>query len=421
MQRPTRHALAIFSQAMRKAGVLVVLLLLSLPGTARADWSGDGPGDVLGVNAGGSLVVYRGNGAGKWATGAQEPLAAGWGAYTALLSPGDFSGDGRADLLARDADGRLLMFRGNGAGGFAGSAQVVGTGWARFTSLFSPGDFSGDGLPDVIARDTDGTLLMYRGDGDGGWITGKAEEIGSGWGQFTSVLPGGDFSGDGHPDVLAVKPDGALLLYRGNGTGRWVTGKARADRHRLGAVHGAAQRRRLQRRRQGRHPRPRLRRRAVSLSRRRRRRLPAADPRADRHRLGQPVAAHARAVLPAARTDAARSRTAPEPGPAPAAPVPNGNVTLTADSRCTAPGGLLRVSLKIRKRAGRPAPRVQRIVFYVRKGPRRTDHRRPYAVHLRMHQPAGAKGRVYARVYYRRAGTKKLHTKTVSRRFVMCP
>jgi hypothetical protein len=41
-------------------------------------------------------------------------------------------------------------------------------------------------------------------------------------------------------------------------------------------------------------------------------------------------------------------------------------------------------------------------------------------VRLRLHRPAGQKGRVYARVYFRRAGSKKLRTKTVSRRFAMC-
>ena len=112
---------------------------------------------------------------------------------------------------------------------------------------------------------------------------------------------------------------------------------------------------------------------------------------------------------------------APEPPPpAPAAPVPDGNVTVSAGIRCTPPGGLLRVSVKVRQRSGRPAPRVSRILFYVRNGPRRTDRHQPYTVRLRMHRPAGQKGRVYARVYFRRSGSKKLHTKTVSRRFVMC-
>ena len=100
--------------------------------------------------------------------------------------------------------------------------------------------------------------------------------------------------------------------------------------------------------------------------------------------------------------------------------MPDGRVSLTAGIRCTPPGGLLRVSLKVRKRSGRPAPKVQRIVFFVRNGPRRTDRRRPYTVRLRMHRPAGQKGRVYARVYFKRAGSKKLRTKTVSRRYVMC-
>ena len=60
------------------------------------------------------------------------------------------------------------------------------------------------------------------------------------------------------------------------------------------------------------------------------------------------------------------------------------------------------------------------VVFAVRRGPRRVDHRRPFVVRLRMHQRAGRKGRVYARVYYRRAGSKKLRHKTVSKRFKMC-
>jgi hypothetical protein len=27
----------------------------------------------------------------------------------------------------------------------------------------------------------DGAMLMYRGDGHGGWLTGQGEAIGSGW------------------------------------------------------------------------------------------------------------------------------------------------------------------------------------------------------------------------------------------------
>ena len=78
------------------------------------------------------------------------------------------------------------------------------------------------------------------------------------------------------------------------------------------------------------------------------------------------------------------------------------------------------MSLKIRRRAGRPKPRVRKVVFFVKHGPRKTDRRRPYVVRLRIHRKAGTKGRVFARVFFKRPGSKKLRVKTVSRRFVMC-
>src|SRR5215211_3719754 len=52
--------------------------------------------------------------------------------------------------------------------------------------------------------------------------------------------------------------------------------------------------------------------------------------------------------------------------PTPPPPPPDGNVELTTGVRCTPPGGRLRVSLKIRKRAGKPRPRVRKVVFFVK-------------------------------------------------------
>ena len=74
---------------------------------ASADWNGDAKGDVLAVAGDGGLVMYRGNGAGRFI--APYPrIGTGWGSFTALLAT-DFSGDGRQDLLARADDGRLLL------------------------------------------------------------------------------------------------------------------------------------------------------------------------------------------------------------------------------------------------------------------------------------------------------------------------
>lgn len=107
------------------------------------------------------------------------------------------------------------------------------------------------------------------------------------------------------------------------------------------------------------------------------------------------------------------------PPPAPPPP-PDGNVELQTGLRCTPPGGRLRVSLKVRSRPGRARPRVRRVVFFVKGGPRRVDRRRPYVRRLRLDRPAGSRGRVFARVVYTRKGSSKVRRKTVSRRFVMC-
>ena len=115
---------------------------------------------------------------------------------------------------------------------------------------------------------------------------------------------------------------------------------------------------------------------------------------------------------------------APRPAPVPAAPptaaLPQGSAKLKFTKGCTRPGGRLKVRVRIRRRAGRVPPRVLFVVFSVKRGAKRVDHRRPFVVRLRMNQPAGKKGRVFARVYYRRSGSKKLRHKTVSKRFKMC-
>jgi heme oxygenase len=332
---------------------------------APGDFSGDGKPDLLARDTAGALLMYRGDGDGGFLTGAGEQIGSGWQPFTALLTPGDFSGDGKPDLLARTEAGALLLYRGNGTGRFAAPlAQQVGSGWESFTALFGAGDFSGDGKPDVLARRPDGGLLLYRGNGAAGWVTGSGEQVGSGWESFTALFGGGDFSGDGKPDVLARAADGALLLYRGDGAGGWVTGIAEP----VGSGWGSLG--------------------ALLL-------------------LGGPAA------------------TPPPGAPAPpappsSAPVPAGRVQLSAGLDCTPPGGRLKLRLRVRRRAGRAQPHVVRVVFFLRHGPRRVDRKRPYTARLRIRRAAGARGRVYARVYFRRAGSKRLRHKTVWRRFVVC-
>ena len=214
---------------------LLVVALLSLGGIASAHPPADsavvggalrpavtapfeGQVDVLARDDDGLLRLYRGNGSGGWIN---PPLQVGhgWNAMTALLGPGDFSGDGNVDVLARDAAGLLWLYPGNGSGGWLPRVQV-GHGWNQMTALIGPGDFSGDGNVDVLARDAAGLLWLYRGNGNGGWL--PKIQVGHGWNAMTAILGPGDFSGDGNVDVLARDAAGLLWLYRGNGNGRWL-------------------------------------------------------------------------------------------------------------------------------------------------------------------------------------------------------
>jgi len=54
--------------------------------------------------------------------------------FSAIISPGDFNGDGKSDLLSRDRDGTLWLYTGNGVGGFL-QRRAVGIGWNILSTI----------------------------------------------------------------------------------------------------------------------------------------------------------------------------------------------------------------------------------------------------------------------------------------------
>lgn len=95
-----------------------------------------------------------------------------------------------------------------------------------------PGDFTGDGIPDIVAAQAPNVLVLLRGNGDGSFLPPVV--IGDTLGEPRGV---GDVNGDGHLDVIAgpstASTTSAPSILSGNGDGTFggpwpLTGALRA-------------------------------------------------------------------------------------------------------------------------------------------------------------------------------------------------
>ncbi|MBM7781060.1 FG-GAP repeat domain-containing protein [Arthrobacter tumbae] len=193
-------------------------VVVKLPRPAQKDLNGDGRPDILARDAAGALWYY----AGAWnnTMGARVKIGSGWNSMTSILMPGDFDGDRKADVIARDTAGALWLYPGNGAGRLQ-ARQQIGSGWRSMTALATPGDFNGDTIPDLISSDAGGRLFLYPGNGTGGFTSRL--HIGTGWNSMNAIVGVGDFNGDKKSDLHARDSSGQLWLYPGNGKGGFTS------------------------------------------------------------------------------------------------------------------------------------------------------------------------------------------------------
>ncbi|MFI5620299.1 DNRLRE domain-containing protein [Streptomyces sp. NPDC051567] len=136
--------------------------------------------------------------------------------------PGDVGGDGRADLLAIDAEGNLRTFPGDERGEMYGSLAASYTSGGQLNPpghWFDPATgrtalithrtdvYPGDGTTDLFARIPDGSFWIYPGDGYGSFNVDKRIRVKVPAGvpnpdQWTQIMAVGDLTGDKLPELL---------------------------------------------------------------------------------------------------------------------------------------------------------------------------------------------------------------------------
>jgi hypothetical protein len=173
-------------------------------GVAVADLNGDGHLDVVTTTIlpGGNhdVKVLLGNGDGTL----KSPTSIRPGGRAESVTTGDFTGDGKQDLLLVDRFNntvRVLPGNGDGTFGHAITFQfnnpVVGLGGPAV------GDFFGDGRLSVAVTTGLGTVSVLSADGDG-TFQANVDYVVNEHGQEPATVIAGDFNGDGKLDLVAT-------------------------------------------------------------------------------------------------------------------------------------------------------------------------------------------------------------------------
>ncbi|WP_395572750.1 FG-GAP-like repeat-containing protein [Streptomyces sp. BK79] len=184
------------------------------------DLNGDRCNDVLVRVSGGALRAYL-PGCGKALTTSTPYTTlgtSGYNQYDVLTSPGDITGDGRADLIARQAStGDIYLYKATSTGKVSARVKIFSK-WSGYKKIIGVGDLNGDGYGDLLAQDTSNELWRYVGTATGGFRA--RVKVADNWGASYNVVAGaGDITGDGRADIVSRDTSGKLWRNNGDGKG----------------------------------------------------------------------------------------------------------------------------------------------------------------------------------------------------------
>jgi hypothetical protein len=180
----------------------------------QRDFNGDGNADILWRNTTtGDVAMWEMNG-----TTIVNPSTTGLGNVPtawSVVGTGDFNGDGMADILWRNTTtGDLAIWEMNGTTILNPSTSGVGNAALNWT-VVGVGDFNGDGKADILWRNsTNGNLAIWEMNGTAVTSSTTFANLPSAW----FVAGTGDFNGDRKSDILLQDNSGDVAIWEMNGT-----------------------------------------------------------------------------------------------------------------------------------------------------------------------------------------------------------
>jgi Ca2+-binding RTX toxin-like protein len=203
---------------------------------ATGDFNGDGREDILWRNpTTGQIADWLANANGNGGfTGNGAHSAASIDPVWQVAGTGDFNGDGIDDILWRNSStGRIADWLGkpDASGGFTGNGANSGNTVDLAWQVAGIGDFNGDGHSDILWRNSStGQVNDWLGTATGGFADNSAHAstiLSTAW----QVAEIGDFNGDGIDDILWRNTSTGQTtdwLGHANGDGGFIDNSAHA-------------------------------------------------------------------------------------------------------------------------------------------------------------------------------------------------
>ena len=185
-----------------------------------ADIDGDGKSEIIGVDTGGTIRAFK-NVNGMNGFPFIDPIVIGTASgETKRIRFADIDGDGRADRISLDSDGRVRVYRNlfglneRGQSTAFSATPVIVKATTAIPEAIRFADVDGDGKAEFITVNPDErtTVSAYRnlsGLGYGSYDT--SQEIGSGWTPDRTFFA--DLTGDGKAEIIAVRPDSSVWSW----------------------------------------------------------------------------------------------------------------------------------------------------------------------------------------------------------------